>query len=505
MQCRWNFKLKPTLEQGKQMSQWLITLRKHRNYALKQREQGFNTNNSHCDEAIAYAWGSYCDNSSRIEYGSCCPLTCPVLKHGVIPLDLELALKSSKGTLKWDNASGIQMKVTTRLRHQNPFFARVDSTVLQRNLAKLDTAFNNFWKHGRGFPKYLRRLDSFEYTPGRVKLISSRERYAVVYIPGIGNVKMYNSRDFSLVKDIRTCTVKRTGGYWFISMLVEVPYELPEPLPIEQAKSVVGIDVGINKLVAISDGSFVENIRPTTNHRTARRLTMRQRAISRKRSGSKNQVKAYQNLSRTQYKLSQKRAGYNWQAAGRIVKTADVIGRESLNIKGMVKRAKPKHDGFGGYLKNGASAKSGLNQVIIDCGWGDLFNKISWLAAKSGKPVIAVDPKYSSQVCPKCGHVERANRSGEKFICINCGYAAHADTKAAREIVKRVGLVFPKKLKKTRAEDCGKVTPVKISTPQGVESRNHAYESSHIQLSLFDLVEYTTIDSRKSRSYGKNS
>jgi putative transposase len=218
VQCRWKFKLKPTLEQEKQMHQWLITLRKHRNYALKQREQGFNTNNSLWDEAIAYAWGSYCDLSSRIESGSCCPLTCPVVKHGVIPDDLKLALKTSKGTVKWDNASGIQMKLTTRLRHQIPFFGRVDSTVLQRNLAKLDTAFNNFWKHGRGFPKYLRRLDSFEYTPGRVKLISSRESYAVVYIPGIGNVKMYNSRDFSLVKDIRTCTVKRTGGYWFISM-----------------------------------------------------------------------------------------------------------------------------------------------------------------------------------------------------------------------------------------------------------------------------------------------
>jgi putative transposase len=504
VQCRWNFKLKPTLEQEKQMSEWLITLRKHRNYALKQREQGFNTNNSQCDEAIAYAWGSYCNLSSRIEYGSCCPLTCPVLKHGVIPDDLELALKRSKGTIKWDNASGIQMKLTTRLRHKNSFFARVDSTVLQRNLAKLDTAFNNFWKHGRGFPKYLRRLDSFEYTPGRVKLISSRESYAVVYIPGIGNVKMYNSRDFSLVKDIRTCTVKRTGGYWFISILVEVPFELPEQLPIEQAASVVGIDVGINKLVAISDGSFVENIRPTTNNRTARRLTMRQRAISRKRQGSKNKAKAYQKLSITQHKLSQKRDGYNWQAASRIVKAADVMALENLNIKGMVKRAKPLHNGFGGYLKNGATAKSGLSKAILDCGWGDLFKKIAWLAAKSGKPLIAVDPKHSSQVCPKCGHIDKKNRSGEKFICTNCGYADHADTKAAREIAKRVGLVFPKN-KKTLPADCGKVTPVKKSTPNGVESRNHAYEQLNIQLSLFDLTKYTIADKRISRKYGRKS
>lgn len=502
MQVRWNFKLKPNQAQVQQMSQWLIALRKHRNYALRERETGYDTNNTSCDEPIAYLWGSYCDLNSRTEYGSSCPLTCPVLKHGVIPSDLSLALKTSKGAVKWDSASGIQMKVTTRLRSERQEFAKINADVLQRNIAKLDTAFNNFWKQGRGFPQYLRQLNSFEYKPGQVKIVSIKDSYAVIYLPGIGNVKMFNSRDLAQIKEVRTCTIKRAGGYWFISMLVDIPVELPSLK--EEVKSVVGIDVGVNQLVALSDGSFIENIRPTTNPRTARRLAIRQRAISRKVKGSKNKAKAYQKLSRNQYKLAQKRDGYNWQAASIVVKTADAIGRENLNIKAMVKRAKPKHDGKGGYLKNGVSAKSGLNKAILDCGWSDLFNKIAWLAAKSGKPVIAVDPKYSSQVCPKCGHTDKSNRSGEKFICTNCGYVEHADTKAAKEIAKRVGIVFPKN-KKTLPADCGKVTPVKISTPKGVESRNYAYEQLYIQLDLFDLSEYTIADNRKFKRYGRNS
>ncbi|MFB2982909.1 zinc ribbon domain-containing protein [Microseira sp. BLCC-F43] len=113
-------------------------------------------------------------------------------------------------------------------------------------------------------------------------------------------------------------------------------------------------------------------------------------------------------------------------------------------------------------------------------------------------------PNIPAKASPKCGHTDKSNPSGEKFICTNCGYVEHADRKASREIAKRVGLVFPKN-KKTRAEDCGKVTPVKVSTSKGVESRNHAYESSNIQLSLFDLDQYTTIDSRKSKRYGRNS
>jgi len=163
---------------------------------------------------------------------------------------------------------------------------------------------------------------------------------------------MHNSRDLAKIKEIRTCTIQRSGNYWFISMLVEIPEELPEQKPRDKVESVVGIDVGVNQLVALSDGSFIKNIKVTTNKKTARRLAMRQRAASRKQNGSKNKTKAYRKLARTKHKLAQKRAGYNWQAASIIVKTADAIGREDLNIKNMVKRAKPKHDGKGGYKKN---------------------------------------------------------------------------------------------------------------------------------------------------------
>ena len=502
MQARWNFKLKPNQTQIVKMSEWLITLRKHRNYALRERETGYNTNNQDADTPINYAWGSFCDLESLMEYGASCPLTCPVVKHGVIPNDLFLALKTSKGVTKWDNSSGIQMKVTTQLRHKHQNFKDIDSDVLQRNIAKLDTGFKNFWKHGRGFPRYLRKLNSFEYKPGRVKLINFGDSYATVYLPGIGNVKMFNSRDLTLIKEIRTCTIKRKADNWYISMLVEIPGEIPEINA--EIKSVVGIDVGVNKLVALSDGSFIENIRVTTNSRTARRLAIRQRAASRKIKGSKNKAKAYQKLAKIQHKLSQKRDGYNWQTASKIVKTADAVGREDLNIKNMVKRAKPKHDGKGGYLRNGASAKTGLNKVILDCAWGDLFNKIAWLAAKLGKTVIPVEPKYSSQECPKCKHIDRKNRSGEKFVCTNCQYTDHADTKASRTVAKKVGLVFPKRVKKTLPADCGKVTPSRYQSVR-VETRNHAYEQLNIQLSLFDLTDYTIADSRKSRKYGRKS
>ncbi|HAJ58094.1 MAG TPA: hypothetical protein DCP31_01495 [Cyanobacteria bacterium UBA8543] len=389
-----------------------------------------------------------------------------------------LTKTSKKLGLCWDSAGGVQSKRTTELRKESEWYSRIDSDVLQRNLAKLDTAFAGFWSHKRGFPAYQKasNFKTFEYKPGRCKFQDSK-----VYLPALGWIKYFNSRPFPVHADIRTVTVISRGTDWYISVLIDTGVELPELI---EPRSVVGIDVGINKLVSLSDGSFIENIAVTTNPRTARRLAMRNRAASRKQKGSKNRKKAYIKLIQMQHKLTQKRDGYNWKSANKIVKTADAVAREDLKITNMVKRAKPKHDGKGGYKRNGASAKTGLNKRILNCGWGDIFQKVAWLAAKSGKPVFEVNPRHTSQQCPKCGHIEKGNREGEKFVCRSCGHAEHADTGAARKIAKKSGLSFPPNQKRLPA-DCGKVMPVKISLPLGKESRNLKL-SGNLQLSSIE-------------------
>ena len=48
-----------------------------------------------------------------------------------------------------------------------------------------------------------------------------------------------------------------------------------------------------------------------------------------------------------------------------------------------------------------------------------------------------VSPYYTSQKCNRCGHTDRANRSGEIFRCQKCGYSGNADVFAARNILER--------------------------------------------------------------------
>ncbi len=513
MLVRWNYKLLPNRQQDTLMDEWLVTLRKHRNYSLRERELGWNTNNRDGNDPIAYAYGAYCDIEPRIEVGVYCPLTCPILKHGVladVPLTKTIKEKVDKKTgeikpslLEWDSASGIQSKRTTQLRQENAYYARIDSGVLQRNLAKLDAAYSGFWQHKRGFPAYrtLANFNSFEYKPGRVifKSAPAQDKYSHAYLSGIGWMRYFDSRSFPENASPRTVTIKKEADGWYMSVLLNLPEQLVETTPIEDIKSINGLDVGINKLIASSDGSFVENTKFATSKRVQRRLRIRQRRISRKQKGSKNRADAGKRVAKLHKQIADQRESYQWQAANREVKKADAVAHEDLNIAGMKKRCKPKKV-KGRFMPNGQSAKRGLNRAISDASWDQLFQMIAWVAAKAGKPVIKYNPKHTSQECSKCRHVSPENRDGEKFVCENCGHIDHADTQAARTGLQRVGLRFVSTRHKNLPVGCGEVMPVRhgaASNGKRQQARNpksKAMPETGIieQLSIFDLIPLET-------------
>jgi IS605 OrfB family transposase len=57
-------------------------------------------------------------------------------------------------------------------------------------------------------------------------------------------------------------------------------------------------------------------------------------------------------------------------------------------------------------------------------------------------PVVAVEPRNTSQICSRCGS-EDTRRSGVHFECRECGYDQHADANAAVNIAKRAAGVGP--------------------------------------------------------------
>lgn len=74
-------------------------------------------------------------------------------------------------------------------------------------------------------------------------------------------------------------------------------------------------------------------------------------------------------------------------------------------------------------------------------GWAfyQLRQMIEYKAKRNESTVIVVDPSYTSQTCPKCGHTEKANRDKKKHIfqCKTCGYTSNDDRIGAMNLHRK--------------------------------------------------------------------
>jgi IS605 OrfB family transposase len=88
-----------------------------------------------------------------------------------------------------------------------------------------------------------------------------------------------------------------------------------------------------------------------------------------------------------------------------------------------------------------ATEKVRVKDRYVSVSWAfyDLRQKLEYKANMSSNKVIIVEPKYTSQTCPKCGHTERANRDKRNhvFICKNCGYTSNDDRIGAMNLHRK--------------------------------------------------------------------
>ena len=81
--------------------------------------------------------------------------------------------------------------------------------------------------------------------------------------------------------------------------------------------------------------------------------------------------------------------------------------------------------------------------VSVSWSFYDLEQKLIYKAKQNQSTVIKVNPRYTSQCCPVCGHIEKANRNKKLhlFTCKNCGYKSNDDRIAAMNLY-RMGINY---------------------------------------------------------------
>lgn len=442
-------------------------LRAQYNFCLRDRIESY-------EQVKAPVLGEYCrlDNQSW-----CCPLTCSVNKTASIGYPW-------KNNGKRRNALEQHDANLPELKKERPWYKSIHANVLQMNLRRLNEAFQNFFEQGRGYPKFKTKskFRSFSYKPGDVQIEGNW-----VNFPKLGKMRFYNSRVIPDGFELRTVTLRLKSDGWYMSVRIEdksVP-SLPET-NVSDIKTAIGVDLGIRKLASISNGELLPN--PQFSKQSERRRAIRQRRASRKQKGSKNRAKAYQRLANLEHQVANRRTDYQWKVANKLVKSANAIIFEDLNVKAMMARCKPKVDSVTGkYLKNGQAQKKGLNRVIADAAWGELKLKTKAVAAKLGAIVHEVNPKHTSQQCNCCGYISPTNRKGEKFLCEQCGYLEDADLQASRNILER-GLkslgIDPSQLRVVHP----KVTLMESDKETSLGLPDEP--ENPVQLTLFDLEQW---------------
>ena len=216
--------------------------------------------------------------------------------------------------------------------------------------------------------------------------------------------------------------VNKHGKYY---LHIPVTYEVEES-NISDICNVVGIDRGINFVVATYDSKHKSGF-------------VSGKAIKQKRA----------NYSRLRKELQMR---HTPSSRRRLKAIGQRENRWMQDINHQVSKAlatgNPKHTLFvledlTGIRNVTERVKTKNRYVSVSWPFYDLEQKLIYKAKQNQSSVIKVDPRYTSQCCPACGHTEKSNRNKKihLFTCKNCGYTSNDDRIGAMNLY-RMGINY---------------------------------------------------------------
>jgi len=298
------------------------------------------------------------------------------------------------------------------MKAMEPGLNNVFSQVLQNVCRRVRSGFESYWNRKRaGLKAHLPRFrgedryDSLTYPQFGFRL-----KDGVLCLSKIGGVRVVQHRPVE--GKVKTLTVTRSRtGKWFAVFSSEV-----EEKPIPGRLHSVGVDFGLNSLVALSDGTLIEAPRSYRNAES--RLRRVQRSLSRKRRGSRNREKARRRVASACERVANRRRDYAYKTARSIVNRYERVYVEDLKVQGMMGNRR-------------------LSKSLGDAGWGMLRNALTYMAERSEGVTAFVNPRNTSQLCSRCGAYVKKDLSMRVHRCPECGLTIDRDVNAALNVLKR--------------------------------------------------------------------
>jgi len=388
----YQYRLNPTPEQASTIEVWAELLRRHWNYALGQRLDWLRRTRCQIDR---------------------CSIVCEPI--GDIPEKVDYYTQAS------------ELRQTKELF---PEYKSIYADCQQQNLMRLDKAWKRWLipdKTGKrgGRPRFKKRGDICSFTFPRVNCPKAGANLTgnILKLSKIGEIEVILHRPIPDGFVTKQATLVKKADGWYVSLSLE-DNTVPFPLPVDKVKSAVGIDVGLEKFLATSDGQAVEI--PQFYRKSQRRLARGHRQLARRSKGSKNYQRQANKVACLHLHVARQRKEFHYQVAHWLCDQYDLIAFENLNIKGL--------------------ARTRFAKSILDAAWGSFLNILQAVAVKRGKWAIGDNPRGTSIECSGCGERVEKTLKDRVHSCPHCKLVIDRDWNSGINILNRVkrtlGLAF---------------------------------------------------------------
>jgi putative transposase len=367
-----NYRLEPTDEQERTLSQWVGACRSVYNLALEQRREWYRP-------------------GRKITYLS-------------------------------------QQSEITLLRAEVDWLAAVPVHALQMAARAVDAAFQRFFMGLADYPQPRKKFRDDSFTlpdPAYLGFKRLNKKRGAIKIPKIGWVKFVGYRP--LGGQLRSITIKRKAGHWYASIAWQA--EITAPVPSILAS--VGLDRGVTIFAALSDGRKVEPL--NAFKAITDKLAKAQRKLVRKVKFSANWNKQKAKITRLHTRAANARKDFLHKLSLVLAKNHGVVKIEKLQVQNMSRSAKGtvENPGTNVRAKSGLN-RSILDQ---GWGMFATMLKYK-LAERGGElqyvdPAHTSQTCAECGVIDKASRKDQAT-----FECQHCGYIDNADVNAARNILQ---------------------------------------------------------------------
>lgn len=316
---------------------------------------------------------------------------------------------------------------TSTLKYDAVFLQEIDSIVIRKSLFNLDNAYKKLFNKTGGYPKFKSKYNKNSYNTTAIYRNYKDKEYCnleldltnrQIKLPKLKWIKIRGYRNIDNINGkIKSATISREAiGKYYVSVLYEMYDKVPEIKP----STIVGIDLGIKKLLTLSDGTTYDNNKYIDKYE--KRIKRKQRELSRKEKGGKNYYKCKKELAVLHSKLANARKYYIHKITKDITDEYDIITCEKLKTKEMIIKGKDNK----------------LSSKINDATFSEIIRQILYKAKYKGKEFYQINTYYpSSQICSRCNNQDKRYKdlTRRKYKCTKCGEELDRDLNASINIM----------------------------------------------------------------------